>query len=124
MKNENGVNIAITIIEQFKDFFFFFSGLKLNRQKSEGIWMGSRKHDRGVIDDIPIKKRIQIMDVLYSAELEASTTEANWNNKTETYISTIKQWENQNPTLYGTISLAKFSLISQPSHCVQVLAIP
>ena len=34
MKNVKDINIAITIVEQFKHFF---SGLKLNRQHVEGI---------------------------------------------------------------------------------------
>ena len=55
MKNENDIKIAITIVEQFKDF----SGLKLIRQKYDGICMGSRKHDRDKINDIPMKERIK-----------------------------------------------------------------
>ena len=114
------MKIAITTVEQFKDF----SGLKLNRQKSEGIWMGPRKHDRGKINDIPMKERIKILGVWYSAELEASTVEANWNNKIENVLKVIKRWENRDPTLYGKVILAKSVLLSQLSHCLQVLAIP
>ena len=52
-----------------------FSGLKLNKRKSEGIWMGSRKHERGRIHDIPMKGMIHILGIFYSAEKEASTVE-------------------------------------------------
>ena len=43
--------------------------------------MGSRKHDRGKINDIPMKERIKILGVWYSAELEASAIEATGTTK-------------------------------------------
>ena len=40
MKNENDIKIAITIVEQFKDF----SGLKLNRQNMKvSVWVPENK---------------------------------------------------------------------------------
>ena len=43
MKNENDIKVAISIVEEFQKF----SGLKLNRNKPDGIWMGSGKHRNG-----------------------------------------------------------------------------
>ena len=84
--------------------------------------MGSRKHDRGKINDIPMKERIKILGVWYSAELEASTIEANWNSKVENMIRAIKRWENRNPTLHGSYS-GKIFIAFKLSHCLQVLAL-
>ena len=50
MNNEKDMKLAISIVEQFQEF----SRLRLNKRKSEGIWMGSRKHERGRIHDIPV----------------------------------------------------------------------
>ena len=120
MNDEKDMKLAISIVEQFQEF----SGLRLNKRKSEGIWMGSRKHERGRIHDIPMKGMIQILGIFDSAEKEASTLENNWTSKIENLIRTIKQWENRNPTLYGKVSIAKTLLLSQFSHVLQVLALP
>ena len=84
---EKDMKLAISIVEQFQEF----SGLRLNKRKSEGIWMGYRKHERGRIHDIPMKGMIQILGIFYSAEKEASTLEDNWTSKIENLIRTIKQ---------------------------------
>ena len=120
MNDEMDLKLAISIVEQFQDF----SGLRLNKRKSEGIWMGSRKHERGRIHVIPMKGMIQILGIFYSAEKEASTLENNWTSKIENLIRTIKQWESRNPTLYGKAIIAKTLLLSQFSHVLQVLALP
>ena len=114
------MKLAVFIIEQFQEFF----GLKLNKRKWEGIWRGSRKHERGRIHDMPMKGMIQILGIFYSAEKEASTLENNWTSIIENLIRTIKQWENRNPTLYGKVIIAKTLLLSQVSHVLQVLALP
>ena len=116
--DENDIKQTISIAEQFQEF----SGLKLNKRKWEGIWRGSRKHERCRIHDIPMKGMIQILGIFYSAEKEASTLENNWTSKIENLIRTIKQWENRNPTLYGKVIIAKTLLLSQFSHVLQVLA--
>ena len=82
--------------------------------------MGSRKHERGRIHDIPMKGMIQILGIFYSAEKEASTLENNWTSKIESLIRTIKS----NPTIYGKVIIAKTLLLSQFSHVLQVLALP
>ena len=114
------MKLAVSIVEQFQEF----SGLKLNKRKWEGIWRGSRKHERGRIHDMPMKGMIQILGIFYSAEKEASTLENNWTSIIENLIRTIKQWENRNPTLYGKVIIAKTLLLSQVSHVLQVLALP
>jgi hypothetical protein len=40
LKLKNGISIALNIIEIFGNL----SGLKLNRSKTEGIWLGRLKH--------------------------------------------------------------------------------
>ena len=114
------MKLAVFIVEQFQEFF----GLKLNKRKWEGIWRGSRKHERGRIHDIPMKGMIQILGIFYTAEKEASTLENDWTSNIENLIRTIKQWENRNPTQYGKVIIAKTLLLSQVSHVLQVLALP
>ena len=55
VKNEEDVKQALDIVQAFGEF----SGLHLNKQKSEGIWLGARKWDRGRVHDIPMKDTIK-----------------------------------------------------------------
>ena len=119
MKNENDIKLAISTVEEFQEF----SGLKLNRHKSEGIWMGSGKHKKGKIQDIPMKGVVKILGIFFSAESEESILEENWNTKLDNLIRSIKQWENRNPywgnrKLHGKVILAKTLLLSQFSDPV------
>ena len=58
MKNENDIKVAIYTVEEFQEL----SCLKLNRHKSEGIGMGSGKHKKGKIQDIPMTPRWGAVD--------------------------------------------------------------
>ena len=70
-KNEEDVKQALDIVQAFEEL----SGLHLNKQKSEGIWLGARKWDRGRVHDIPMKDTIKILGIHYSAHEEASELE-------------------------------------------------
>ena len=52
----------IMVLMSFKRFLFV-SHQNLNKHKLEGIWMGSRKHKRGRIHDIPMKGTILILGI-------------------------------------------------------------
>ena len=86
--------------------------------------MGSRRHERGRINDIPMKRMIQVLGIFYTAEKEASTLGDNWTSKLNNRIRAIKQWEDRNPTLYGKVIVAKTLLLSQFSHDLQIIALP
>ena len=73
MKNEEDVKQALGIVQAFGEL----SSLHLNKQKSEGIWLGTRKWDRGRVRDIPMKDTIKILGIYYSAHEEASKLEEN-----------------------------------------------
>ena len=73
MKNEEDVKRASGIVQAFKAF----SGLHLNKPKSEGIWLGARKWDKGGVHDIPMKDTIKILGMLYSAHEESSRLKHN-----------------------------------------------
>ena len=48
LKSRQDITLAINIIEMFGSF----SGLKLNRNKTEGIWLGKLKHSRDKFENI------------------------------------------------------------------------
>jgi hypothetical protein len=48
LKLKNGISIALNIIEIFGNL----SGLKLNRSKTEGIWLGRLKHCKDKFENL------------------------------------------------------------------------
>ena len=48
LKSKNEISIALNIIEIFENL----SGLKLNRSKTEGVWLGRLKHCKEKIENI------------------------------------------------------------------------
>ena len=44
LKTKRGITIAMNIIEEFGNL----SGLKLNKYKTEGIWLGRLKHTKDI----------------------------------------------------------------------------
>lgn len=121
LKNENDIALAIEIIDDFT----YYSGLKLNKLKCKGIWLGSRKQEYGNTSGIPmINGTLKILGIYFSAHVEASLLNDNWTNKIEAILRIIKSWEQRNPTIYGKVILIKTLLLSQLSFVLQALAIP
>ena len=54
LKSKNEISIALNIME----IFWNLSGLKLNRNKTEGIWLGRLKHSKGKNENITWTKDI------------------------------------------------------------------
>ena len=121
LKNENDIHLTIQIIDDFT----CFSGLKLNKAKCKGIWLGSRKDEHGNTHGIPmIKGTLKILGIYFSAQVEASLINDNWTNKIENILRIIQSWSKRNPTIYGKVILIKTLLLSQLSFILQALAIP
>ena len=121
MKDERDIRKTVEIIEKFQAF----SGLKLNKLKCQGTWLGSRKNETGNCGGIRmLKEKIKILGIYFSSENEASLIEENWTEKIEKILRVIKKWENRNPSLYGKVILVKTLLLSQLSHLIQALACP
>jgi hypothetical protein len=121
LKNEVDIHNAIGIIEEFGKL----SGLQLNKTKTQGLWLGSRKHDTSTILGIELKPSlIKILGINFSANSEASLIDENWKKILDSILCCIKQWERRNPSLLGKVTIIKTLLLSQLSHILQVLALP
>ena len=79
LKNEEAILEGIQIVEQFSKV----SGLRLNKKKSEGLWLGLGRHRNDNFADINwSKSTVKALDVHFgynNRELE----DKNWNRKIE-----------------------------------------
>ena len=109
------------------DAFSIFSGLYLNFDKTEGMWIGSSRTSTAKIGRLKWhlgKSMIKILGIYFSNFDRASNLEINWANKIDNMISKIKCWEKRNLSIMGKVIIVKTFLISQFNYVLQALFLP
>ena len=111
------------LLQTLKDFAKI-SGLKINKDKTEWMWIGSKRGADDQIEGLPIQKqRIKLLGVIISHNLK-EMTEINLENKLTEMSNTFQLWKMRNLTIEGRILLAKSLGVSKFSHIIAVLEIP
>ena len=70
---------ALTIFAEFSSF----SGLEINRKKSEAMWLGSKQHSSDTFFGFVWKRRLKILGVYFTCDKCASQVEENWTGRME-----------------------------------------
>ena len=123
LKDENELAAAIGDI----DSFYSISGLKLNKSKSVGMWIGRSKHNLNTPGDIKwvkLGESIKVLGIYFNAIEEASNIELNWTERIEKIKRLMKRWQIRETSLYGKIIICKTHLLSQMSYVIQSLSLP
>ena len=123
LKHESDLKEALAEI----DAFSIISGLKLNKKKSLGMWVGSHKNKQYGSEEISwIKKdeNIKILGVFFSTKAEASNIPENWTAKIEDIQLTLQRWSKRNRSLAGKVLIAKTFLLSKLNYIMQALSLP
>jgi exonuclease III len=111
---------ALKIIDDFSGF----SGLKINRQKSEAMWLGSKKNSKDKYYGFTWKTRIKCLGIYFSNSMPASQIEDNWKERIEAIKRVIVTWEKRNLSLMGKMCIIKTFLLSQLVYFMQAFIIP
>ena len=80
LKNEADLNVCLGEIDTFSKI----SGLKLNKKKSVGLWIGQSKNNPEGEEGISwakVENNIKILGIYFNANLEASKIPHNWTGK-------------------------------------------
>ena len=124
LKDEEDITVAFRIVEDFSKF----SGLKLNRGKTMGMWIGRRKYDNNGIGDIQWSlgagSRIKILGVIFGNNEKTSEINENWEKRIVTILEKNQQWGKRYLSIYGKICIIKTFLISQVVYLMQSLVMP
>lgn len=119
VKNRNNVRILLAILDRFSQF----SGLRLNKQKSEAMGIGSlRNANYGL--EIKWVNQIKILGIHFSSSESASKIELNWKSKLVKIRQQISNWERRNLGLMGKICVIKTILLSQFIYVMQAICLP
>lgn len=121
LKSKKDVTLSINVLEEFGTL----SGLKINKSKTEGIWVGSRqKHCKEKFEDInwnngPVKS----LGVYFGLD-QNECDKLNFEKITDKIKNEIKKWEKRKLTMIGRITVAKTFLISNITFLASVTRIP
>ena len=108
-------------------FYAEISGLKINLEKTNVIWIGSKKHSQ---DKIYVKWglkwgsstfKLHVLGITFSVDLDQMIV-LNYKPRLKEIENTINRWSKQTLTPIGKITIIKTLIISKLNHLC--LAIP
>ena len=79
IEDKQDLKNALTLVTYFSKF----SGLAMNRQKSEAMWLGSCKNCNEKHYDLKWQKRVKILGVYFANNMNASEIDENWSPRIE-----------------------------------------
>ena len=120
LKNREDVKIVLDLLSVFKDL----SGLEINIQKTEVMYLGSLRNNLENNEGITLKNQLKILGVHFRADRSASHIEENWTERINKMKRMISNWEKRNLGLIGKICVIKSFLISQFVYILQAINIP
>ena len=122
IKDANDLKYVLKIVDTFSKF----SGLKLNTDKCEGMWIGSplpeglQHNIKWCIDDETMK----ILGVHFCPTRSTYEINENWDSKIQSMIDTIKLWNRRQLSPHGKVVIAKTFLVSKFIYLLQSIHIP
>ena len=120
LHDEKDMQLALRIIEQFSEF----SGLHINKKKSEAMWLGSTKNNQNSPCNFICKTKLKILGIYFSNDKSASTIEDNWKERIDKIKRVIGVWEKRNLSIMGKICVIKTFLLSQFIYVMQSVVFP
>ena len=121
VRDELEAQQAITIIETFGTL----SGLRLNKTKCEGLWLGRNKHlqENCTLFNIKWPKYIRYLGIFVGYDYNYSYNK-NWTAKIEKLKVILNSWSNRDLSLFGKIQVIKSLALSQILLSATLLPIP
>ena len=109
-KDEQDMQQELEILAEFSTF----SGLEINRMKSEAMWFGSKQNCTDTFFGFVWKRRLKILGEYFACDKCASQVEENWAGRVESIKRITNTWgEKQQLSIADKICIIKTFLISQ-----------
>ncbi len=116
---EHDVKLAFDFLKVFEKA----SGLKINKGKTKGLWLGSNKYNKSKPFGIKWPKSLKILGIHISHDSELMNLK-NFDEKLEKMKKKLNFWKMRDLTLYGKVLLIKTYGISQLLYVSSVLNVP
>lgn len=109
---------------QIFDIFSRASGLSMNVNKCEAMWLGSKKYCQDTYHNFAWKRKLKILGIHFANDKTASQVEENWKERIGNVNRMISQWEKRNLSIMGKVCVIKTFLIPQFVYFMQAFIIP
>ena len=118
--SKNDIFVAMNEIEIFGNF----SGLMINRNKTEGLWIGKLKHSKDKVENIKwTNKPIKTLGIYYGHDY-IECEKLNWEKKIEKMNSLFLSWSKRNLSILGKVLIIKALIIPIFTFIVSSCVIP
>ena len=118
--SKNDISVAMNEIEIFGNF----SGLMINRNKTEGLWIGKLKHSKDKEENIKwTNKPIKTLGIYYGHDY-IECEKLNWEKKIEKMNSLFLSWSKRNLSILGKVLIIKALIIPIFTFIVSSCVIP
>ena len=109
---------------QVIDWFGTVSGLKLNKKKTNAMWLGAMKHSRcKILEFKSTKDPIKVLGSFLSYNQDKNVEE-NFMKRIRKMKTKLNLWLSRDLTLYGKSLLAKTLGVSQLIYVASMLSVP
>ena len=104
-------------------YFEECSGLKINFEKTEGMWIGTKKDSNETPLNITWKKELKILGIYFSYDKNESYN-LNYRNKLDQLEKTLNLWKMRKLSLIGKILIVKTLGLSKFIYTASVTDVP
>ena len=111
------VRKALNIIEEFGTL----SGLKLNRSKTEGLWIGKLKHCKDKLEDIKWSDNYVKCLGIYFGHDKSECQKLSFNKLLQKSQATLDSWRKRNLSVLGKITVIKSLIIPNITYLASVV---
>ena len=119
LQDETDANKLFAHLKEFERI----SGLKMNKSKTEGLWLGIKKHSNFKPLGIKWKSVIKILGIHISYDKQLAE-QKNFIEKIAKIKIKLNLWKQRNLSIYGKILIIKTFALSQILYLSTVLHIP
>ena len=120
LKNESAIDNCLKIVQEFGKY----SGVKLNIEKTEGLWLGMGKNRNDNFADINwSKSSIKALGVYFGYD-HKEIEDLNWKNKLQNIKKILNKWKYRDLTFQGRVLILKSLALAQVVYLVSSLTVP
>ena len=120
LRDKNSIKEAINSVKIFSEI----TGLKLNIDKTEGIWTGSLKDNEKIYYNICFDKDTIKCLGIYIGNDKPKCEEKNWESKLKNFEKILESWKRRKLTLFGKVQVINSLAISQLVYNFTLLNVP
>ena len=117
LADKSSISAALNIVDEFGKF----SGLTLNRDKCEGVWLGKNRNIHAVYENIIFTDEpIKGMGIYFGHNTE-SLYDLNWGRKLRNLEKLLNSWKSRKLTVFGKVVIIKSLVVSKLLYNFNIL---